>query len=123
MTEFTSKWLTWEPPETLTGGTAKADKSPPAIPETPRVRTDKTDGRWDPETAALIEWFLGTEPPAGPFELQQAVTVARPDAYWKYLKGDIAAGPNRARGKTGALQDDLRHLYSVLRGGGSTNKG
>ena len=43
MTEFTSKWLTWEPPETLKVGTDKSAKSPPATLETSRVRTDKTD--------------------------------------------------------------------------------
>ncbi|MCH8112836.1 MAG: hypothetical protein IH905_12935 [Proteobacteria bacterium] len=73
--------------------------------------------RWDPETAALIEWFLKTKPPSGPFRLQQAVTIARPDKYWEYLKGDVAAGPSRVRGRTGALQDDLRRLYRVLRDG------
>lgn len=184
MTEFTSKWLTWEPPETPKGGTDKTVKSPPATLETLRVRTDKTvkrasvsfgssysthsqgnvaalgeaanegpaepivqhadsavstdspspkagrstpekprvgsaksDKRWDPETAALIEWFAGTTPPTHPFRLQQAVTIARPDAYWKYLQGDIAAGPNSARGRTGAFQDDLRRLYRVLHDG------
>ena len=74
-----------------------ADSSPESnrtTPETLRVGTAKTDKRWDRETAALIEWFAGTTPPAGPFELRQAVTIARPDAYWEYLKGYIAAGPN-----------------------------
>ena len=184
MTEFTSKWLTWEPPETLKVGTDKSAKSPPATletsrvrtdktdrspfgsfgsaysthsqgnvaalgevaneepagsigqdadsaisadspspgasrptPETPRVDTAKTDKRWDPETAALIQWFLGTEPPTGPFRLQQAVYIARPDKYWEYLKGDIAAGPSRARGRTGALRDDLQRLYRIFHDG------
>ena len=54
---------------------------------------------WDPETARLIEWFLGTAPPDRPFQLQQAVTVAVPIWYWECLKGDVAAGPRRARGR------------------------
>ena len=184
MTEFTSKWLSWEPPETLKVGTDKTAKSPPATLETLGVRTDKTDRspfgsflsaysthsqenvaalgevaneepagsigqdadsaisadspspeanrptpetprvrsakgarRWDPETAALIEWFLNTEPPSGPFQLQQAVTIAHPDSYWEYLRQDIAAGPNSGRAKTGAFQENLRQLYRVLHGG------
>ena len=88
-----------------------------ATPETLRVGTAKTDKRWDAETAALIEWFLGTSPPAHPFELHQAVTIARPDKYWAYLRQDIAAGPTRARGKTGAFQENLRQLYRVLHNG------
>jgi len=73
-------------------------------------------GEWAPETVALIEWFLETPPPEAPFELQQAVTIVRPAHYWEYLKADIKAGPNRARGKTGALQGDLRRLYQLFGG-------
>ena len=147
MTEFTSKWLTWESPETSRVRTDKTAKSPPATLETLRVRTDKTDrspfgssvssnsarsqgnvategkaaarrdvNRWDLETASLIEWFMATEPPLRPFRLQQGVTVAVPTWFWEYLKGDIAAGPRRARGKTGALRDDLRRLHKLFGG-------
>ena len=59
---------------------------------------------------------MRTDPPLRPFELQQAVTVAVPARYWEYLKGDITAGPTRARGKTGALQDDLRRLHQLFGG-------
>ncbi|MCH8112768.1 MAG: hypothetical protein IH905_12570 [Proteobacteria bacterium] len=59
---------------------------------------------------------MATEPPLRPFELQQAVTIVRPAHYWEYLKADINAGPNRARGKTGALQGDLRRLYQLFGG-------
>lgn len=69
---------------------------------------------WDPETALLIEWFLATKPPPGRFELQQAVIIAHPARYWTYLRQDIAAGPKRARGKMGALQDDLRRLHQIF---------
>ena len=110
----------WEQTGTL-AGTAAAKSAP----DTSAVGTAETDKRWDPETAALIQWFLGTEPPTGPFRLQQAVYIARPDKYWEYLKGDIAAGPSRARGRTGALRDDLQRLYRIFHdgkdiGGGTT---
>ena len=65
---------------------------------------------WGAEIAALIEWFLRTPPPPEPFKLYQGVTVLRPGKFWKSLKGDIAAGPGKARACTGALQKDLRTL-------------
>lgn len=71
---------------------------------------------WDTVTARLIAWFLSTDPPCKPFLLHRGVTIARPDRYWEHLKGDIAAGPNRARGKTGAFQAELRRLYDLLEG-------
>ncbi len=69
---------------------------------------------WDDEMAELIVWFLQTPPPTGPFELCRGVTILRPTQYWTYLKADIARGPGRARGFTGALQDDLRKLYELF---------
>ena len=71
---------------------------------------------WDPETATLIEWFLKTPPPAEPFELHQGVTILRPEGLWDYLKGDIAAGPGKARACTGAFQKDLRRLAELFGG-------
>ena len=69
---------------------------------------------WDSETANLIAWFLGTPAPASPFELCRGVSILRPAQYWADLKADIARGPERARGFTGALQDDLRKLYGLF---------
>ena len=78
--------------------------------------TQPNSGEWDPETAKLIRWFMGTEPPSDHFELQQAVFIARPGLYWAYLRQNIADGPNCARGRTGALQDDLRRLHQLFGG-------
>ena len=50
------------------------------------------------------------------FRVEEYWSQVRPAHYWEYLKGDIAAGPNRARGKTGALQGDLRRLYQLFGG-------
>ena len=44
------------------------------------------------------------------------MTIVRPAHYWEYLHADIKSGPNRARGKTGALQDDLRRLHKLFGG-------
>ncbi len=74
------------------------------------------DAAWDTETATLIEWFLKTPPPAEPFELHQGVTILRPEGFWDYLKGDIAAGPGKARACTGAFQKDLRRLAELFGG-------
>ena len=71
-------------------------------------------GQWDAETAALIEWFLGTEPPDKPFPLQQAVTIVRPAHYWEYLRQDIAAGASRARGKTGLRVGHLQRVRGTI---------
>ncbi len=71
---------------------------------------------WDPEIAALIEWFNRTPPPSKPFELHQGVTVVRPAHFWEYLKGDIAGGPDKARAFTGAFQKDLRRLAQLFGG-------
>ena len=71
---------------------------------------------WDPETAALVEWFNRTLPPSEPFDLHQGVTVLRPGAFWQYLRDDIAGGPSMARGRTGALRKDLRRLAELFGG-------
>ena len=92
------------------GPVAPSDGARP-IPEIQPPRSE-----WDPETADLIRWFMSTEPPAQPFELQQAVYIAHPANYWAYLHADISAGPNRARGRTGALQADLRRLHKLFGG-------
>ncbi len=61
-------------------------------------------------------------PPTEPFELQQGVTVLRPEGLWDYLKGDIAAGPGKARACTGAFQKDLRRLAELFGGPAQTEK-
>ena len=71
---------------------------------------------WEPGITALIEWFLKTPPPREPFELYRGVTVLRPVHFWQSLKGDIAAGPGRARDYTGVFQKDLRRLAELFGG-------
>ena len=78
---------------------------------------------WEPEIAALIEWFLRTPPPPEPFELHPSVTVLRPDRFWEYLKGDIAARPGMARAYIGAFQKDLRRLAELFGGPAPSHQG
>ncbi len=70
---------------------------------------------WDPEIAALVEWFERTPPPAQPFQLSPGVFVARPAHFWEALRRDIAAGPRGARAKYGGLQQDLRRLAALVK--------
>ena len=71
---------------------------------------------WDAEMADLIHWFETTPPPAEPFEIHQGVTVLRLEGFFEYLRGDIAAGPGKARAYTGAFQKDLRRLAELFGG-------
>ncbi len=70
---------------------------------------------WDAEMLTLIRWFLGTRPPAGPFELCRGVTVLKPALWWTATRRDIAAGPNGPRARYGALQQDLQRLAELLK--------
>ena len=70
---------------------------------------------WDGEMLKLIRWFLGTHPPAEPFELSRGVTVIRPALWWTATRRDIAAGPGGPRARYGALQQDLRRLAALVR--------
>ncbi len=81
---------------------------------------------WDTETAAAIEWFLTSEPPAEPFVLRwcergirPAVEITNPKAFWRSLMVDVNWGPAGPRARYGALQDDLRRLHDLFGGGGS----
>lgn len=113
---------TWEsPPET--SGTPPPATTQQSTPN-PRIFAGFTDvepgsgksAAWDLETAALIERFLVTSRPAEPFEFHPGVTIANPARFWEYLRGDIAAGPTRARGYTGAFDKDLRRIAELFGG-------
>ena len=78
-------------------------------------RPDLVAGGWDAETAELIKWFSGTEPPAEPFEFPKGIVIIRPALWWTALRRDIAAGPNGPRARYGALQQDLRRLAELLK--------
>ncbi len=54
--------------------------------------------------------------PAKPFDLHEGVAILRPEGLWEYLKGDIAAGPGKARACTGAFQKDLSRLAELFGG-------
>ena len=76
---------------------------------------NKQETEWKKEDKVLIEWLLAQqELPETPFILEQAVTILSPIKFYEYLKGDIAAGANGCRAKTGALQSDLKKLKQLM---------
>ena len=62
----------------------------------------------------LIRWFMTAEPPTAPFQLYQGVYIADPELWCRDIQNDITAGPNHARGQTGALKYDLRRLHKLF---------
>ena len=112
MTVFQPKWRDWTPSPPAQPPQEAAQRPVPS----PIGTCANNAFAWDAETAALIEWFQKTPPPAEPFELYQGVTVLRPDRFWEYLKGDIAGGPGMGRGRMGAFQKDLRRLAQLFGG-------
>jgi hypothetical protein len=88
---------------------------PPATPRATPIKPGRPTA-WESEITTLIDWFLRTPPPTGPFELYRGVTVMQPVYFWEYLKSDIATGPGKARACTGAFQKDLRRLAELFGG-------
>ena len=84
---------------------------------------DRLLSGWDSEMARLIEWFLITEPPSQPFEISRGVTVAHPAIWWVAIRQDIAEGPSGPRAYTGALQADLRKLWTYFNEEGTQTRG
>ena len=85
-------------------------------PDAQRLLSLDHSTAWEPEIAALIDWFNRTPPPSKPFEMYRAVTILRPARYWRYFEADILAGPGKARAYTGGLQKDLRRLADLFGG-------
>jgi len=71
---------------------------------------------WDSHTVVLIDWFLKTPPPSGPFELYQSVTILNPTRWWKSVRTDIAIGPGKGRAYYGGLKADLLRLAKLFGG-------
>lgn len=63
---------------------------------------------WTPGAVKAIEWFLTTEPPSEPFQLQPGVTIMNPALYWTSLQMDIKQGPGGPR--AGAVIYDIDKL-------------
>ena len=69
---------------------------------------------WDEETSALVDWFLTTDLPGEPFRLRSGVEVTEPKRFYNSLRKDIDQGAEGARARTGALQEDLQHLFDLF---------
>ncbi len=68
---------------------------------------------WGPETGLHVLYLLYEAVPTEPFQLDQARFVSDPFAFLVRLYQDVQAGPQGSRARTGALQEDLRLLYTL----------
>jgi hypothetical protein len=64
---------------------------------------------WSERMQTLTDWFVShvAELPTAPFDLSLGIHIAEPARFYAVLQLDIDAGPNGARGRSGALEDDL----------------
>lgn len=72
----------------------------------------KTPRVFSPPLCELIGWFrlAWHSLPRDPFTLRTGVHVADPQLFYASLATDIRAGPNAARSRNTALQQDLADL-------------
>ncbi len=68
---------------------------------------------WGPVTGLHVLYLLYEAAPSEPFQLDQARFVSDPVSFLVRLYQDVQVGPEGPRARTGALQEDLRLLYSL----------
>ena len=68
---------------------------------------------WGPVTGLHVLYLLYEAVPSEPFQLDQARFVSDPVLFLIRLYHDVQAGPLGPRARTGALQEDLRLLYTL----------
>ncbi len=68
---------------------------------------------WGPVTGLHVLYLLYEAVPSEPFQLDQARFVSDPVLFLVRLYQDVQTGPLGPRARTGALQEDLRLLYSL----------
>jgi len=74
---------------------------------------------WAVEDDELVRWFLEKGQhliPSDPFQLTKWLKITKPDRFKECLLFDISMGPDGARSRTGALQENLRFLKDQLCG-------
>ncbi len=68
---------------------------------------------WRPLTGLHVLYLLYEAVPSEPFQLDQARFVSDPVLFLVRLYRDVQVGPEGPRARTGALQEDLRLLYTL----------
>ena len=68
---------------------------------------------WGPVTGLHVLYLLYEAVPSEPFQLDQARFVRDPVLFLVRLYHDVQAGPLGPRARNGALQEDLRLLYTL----------
>ncbi len=64
-------------------------------------------------TGLHVLYLLYEAVPSEPFQLDQARFVSDPVSFLVRLYLDVQVGPEGPRARTGALQEDLRLLYTL----------
>lgn len=78
------------------------------------IAVNKPNREWDPDEKNLIAWFAECKNlPHSPYELKAAVTIIDSQKFYDSLRMDIQSGPNSARARYGALQQDLQCLKKI----------
>ena len=72
---------------------------------------ERPDERSDARERAL--YLLYEAVPTEPFQLDQVRFVRNPVSFLVRLYQDVQVGPQGPRARTGALQEDLRLLYTL----------
>ncbi len=68
---------------------------------------------WGPVTGLHVLFLLYEAVPSEPFQLDQARFVSDPVLFLVRIYRDVQVGPEGPRARTGALQEDLRLLYTL----------
>jgi hypothetical protein len=76
----------------------------------------ESENDWSPDERTLFNWFQANRArlPRKRFTLSPGVVVSDMDRFLETLQRDIEAGPNGARGRHGAVRDDLRKLREIF---------
>ena len=97
----------------LRGGGGECELSELRVGTEPVEPETGDAARWG-DLAPIVEWFLGSTPPAEPFILKPAVRITNPRRWWRDIATDVAAGPQGPRARYGALQDDLWRIWRMF---------
>ena len=68
---------------------------------------------WGPVTGLHVLYLMYEAAPSEPFQLDQARFVRDPVSFLVRLYRDVQVGPEGPRARNGALQEDLRLLYTL----------
>ncbi len=89
----------------------------PHLKEITKEKKEEVKGEikeWSKKDKEMIDWFLNLDPnlyPKPPFMLKPGVRVVD---FFISLREEIERGPNQARARNGALQEDIECLKILI---------